>query len=79
MANVAVIHNVETAIGDWTLCFQFCRYNYDNGEWEEGYRFIPRRPDGSLQPARGQARIPSLRILRLLIDLAIAAGWGHDD
>jgi hypothetical protein len=43
----------------WRLCLQWARYQYDDkSEPETGYRFIWRRPDGSLQPARGQARIP---------------------
>ena len=37
---------------------------------------IWRRPDGSLQPARGQARIPSLADAELLIRLARELGWG---
>ena len=41
-----------------------------------GYRFIWRRSDGSLQPARGQARIPSLFDAELLMKLAREAGWG---
>jgi hypothetical protein len=58
------------------LCFQWCRYVYIDGALEEGYRFIWRRPDGSLQPARGQARIPSIEIARKLMDKAVAEGWG---
>jgi hypothetical protein len=62
---------------DWHLCLQWGRYQYDNGnEPESGYRFVWRRPNGSLQPARGQARIPSLSDAELLIRLARAAGWG---
>jgi hypothetical protein len=63
--------------GGWKLCFQRCRYMYSNGESEDGYRFIWRRPDGSLQGARGQARIPSLKDARLLMAEAEKAGWGH--
>jgi hypothetical protein len=61
----------------WRLCLQWVRYQYDDGsEPETGYRFIWRRPDGSLQPARGQARIPSLADAELLIRLAREMGWG---
>lgn len=59
------------------LCLQWVRYNYENGEVEEGYRFIWRYPNGNLQPARGQARIPSLALARELMDKAVAAGWGE--
>jgi hypothetical protein len=52
----------------WRLCLQWGRYQYDDKtEPQAGYRFIWRRPDGSLQPARGQARIPSLVDAELLI------------
>lgn len=62
---------------DWQLCFQWCEYIYENEENERefGYRFIWRRPDGSLQAARGQARIPSLADMNELLRLAKEAGW----
>ena len=43
--------------GEWTLYFQKVTYHYDDGSTQDGFRFIWRRPDGSLQAARGQARI----------------------
>lgn len=61
--------------GDWMLCFQECTYNYDDGSTEDGYRFIWRRPDGSLQAARGQARIPDPATLYRLTSEAIRKGW----
>lgn len=61
----------------WKLCLQRARYVYDNGEIDEGYRFIWRRPNGNLQGARGQARIPSLKIARLLMAAAEKEGWGQ--
>jgi hypothetical protein len=61
----------------WKFCLQWVRYFYDDGGVEEGYRFIWRRPDGSLQAARGQARIPSFSIMRQLMSEAEQAGWGH--
>jgi hypothetical protein len=75
---------------DWHLCLQWGRYQYDNGdEPQNGYRFIWRQPatqeqkkqgrGGSLQPARGQARIPSLSDAELLIRLAREAGWGDEN
>ncbi len=69
----------EVFIGDgqgWRLCLQRARYVYDDGSLEEGFRFIWRRPDGSLQGARGQARLPSLRIARILMAKAEEKGWG---
>jgi len=76
MANVSVIKEVTNGvIGDWHLCFQWCQYNYDDGSNQSGYRFIWRRPDGTLQAARGQARIPSLTDINELTFLAAKAGW----
>lgn len=77
MANVRIIKEVQSGEdGDWKLCFQWCVYVYDDGEDDQyGYRFIWRRPDGSLQAARGQARIPSYRAMNELIELAAQEGW----
>ena len=61
---------------EWELCLQWCLYVYDDGTNENGYRFIWRRPDGSLQPARGQARIPSLEQAEELMKKAKSDGWG---
>jgi hypothetical protein len=69
----------ETDIGDsdgWRLCLQRARYVYDDGSLEEGFRFIWRRPNGTMQGARGQARIPSLKIARILMARAEEQGWG---
>ena len=63
--------------GEWQLCFQRCRYEYGDGTEEEGYRFIWRRPNGNMQGARGQARIPSIADIMELTAGAIRAGWGH--
>ena len=87
MAHVTVHHSVSTdqIMNDypsdgWNLCFQYCTYNYDEGGTENGYRFIWKRPDGSKQAARGQARIPSLKIMEALMAAAKANGWGdHED
>lgn len=78
-ARVIILHEVKKAIGSdgWELCFQWVRYVYDDGNLETGYRFIWRRPDGSLQGARGQARIPSIDIAQELIQRAIDEGWGN--
>ena len=86
MARVQVINetteNANSGPTDWTLWFQWCRYFYDDGTMEYGYRFIWRRPQsegGSLQAARGQARIPSVRVLEQLVTQARAGGWGNYD
>jgi hypothetical protein len=77
---VQILNEVITGMPNgWRLAFQRARYIFDDGTMQEGFRFIWRRPDGSLQGARGQARIPSLRVARLLMAEAESAGWGHFD
>jgi hypothetical protein len=46
------------------------------GDSNDGFRFIWRRPDNSLQPARGQARIPDLESALRLIHRAVERNWG---
>ena len=77
MNDVTVHEEVRVGADDrWQLCFQWCTYTFDDGSSDlEGYRFIWRRPDGSLQAARGQARIPSIADLHELLYLAARAGW----
>ena len=76
MANVEIIHEVRESGPDWNLCFQWCRYRYDDGSPDEmGYRFIWRDPDGNLRPQRGQAVIHSAAQMFRLINLAIQDGW----
>ena len=65
----------EPVIDGWVLYFQRGTWHLDDGRTEEGYRFIYRRPNGTLQAARGQARIPDAATLQRLIDKAKAAGW----
>jgi hypothetical protein len=80
-AHVIILNEVvHPAYTDWHLCLQWVRYQYDNGDDpQHGYRFIWRRPDGSLQAARGQARIPSRAHAELLFRLATSAGWGDEE
>lgn len=83
MANsrVQVIREVtQMPANDWRLCYQRVRYVFDDGgRIQNGYRFIWRRDDGSLQAARGQARIPSAKVARALMDEADKQGWGGYD
>lgn len=77
-AKVVVLNEAKKGVeGDWILCFQYCRYEYGDGVEENGYRFIWRRPNGNLQAARGQARIPSISDILELTSVAIKEGWGH--
>jgi hypothetical protein len=74
---VIVLNSTEKDMGgDWTLCFQYCRYQFADHE-QEGYRFIWKTPQGRLQPARGQARIPSIAVALELIAQAMHSGWGN--
>ncbi len=78
--HVKIINEARTnRAGEWNLCFQWCRYIHAEEEDEMGYRFIWRHPDEKLQPARGQARIPSLKDLEYLVGIAKAEGWGGND
>jgi hypothetical protein len=86
MARVHVINEttLDTEAGSdaWTLWFQWCRYLFDGGGMQQGYRFIWKRPQsdgGSLQAARGQARIPSVRIINELVAKAQTLGWGDHE
>jgi hypothetical protein len=79
-SRVQVIHETRRRFADtgWTLCFQWCQYVYDNGTSEHGYRFIWRSPENDKQqPHRGQARIPSIPIIKDLIKIAENEGWGN--
>jgi hypothetical protein len=60
---------------DWRLAFQKVRYVFENGETKDGYRFIWYRPDGTLQAARGQARIESIEQAGWFIQKARERGW----
>ena len=76
MATIDKYEEVSEPVRDgWVLYFQRCKWNLDDGTTENGYRFIYRRPDGTLQAARGQARIPDAATLQRLIDKARGAGW----
>ncbi len=77
---VQVLNEVVTGPADnWRLCFQRVRYIYDDATIQDGYRFIWRRPDNSLQAARGQARLPSVRVATDLMAEATRQGWGSHD
>ena len=81
MARVDVIREVRSGgIGKWQLCFDWARYRMDDGGVQYGDRFVWRRPnDGSIQAARGQARIGSIREGRDLMKAAEDAGWRERD
>ncbi len=83
MARVQVVRSLapEEGYGKQRerLILQWCHYFYDDGSMEHGYRFIWVTPEGSLQRARGQARLPSLKIAQELMAKAKAQGWGHYD
>ncbi|PFF33973.1 hypothetical protein CN327_12100 [Bacillus cereus] len=69
----------ENAIGTaWVLCLQWCRFIYNDGTMQMGFRFIWRREAGTLQAARGQARIPDLDMAATLMQKAKDLGWGHN-
>ena len=53
-------------------------YHYDDGDTQDGFRFIWRRHDGSLQAAIGQARIESYEQMMALINQAKEEGFFED-
>jgi hypothetical protein len=73
------IRHPQHISGDFQLCLQWCRYHYEDGTHPLGFRFIWRRPNGNLAPARGQTRIPSLADAEDLIRLARAEDWGKGE
>ena len=77
MAHVKIHKQVPENInsGEWTLCFQKVTYHYEDGSTQDGFRFIWRRPDGSLQAARGQARIDTYEQMMELIEQAKQSGF----
>ena len=77
MAHVKLHKQVPENInsGEWTLCFQKVTYHYEDGSTQDGFRFIWRRPDGSLQAARGQARIETYEQMMELIEQAKQSGF----
>jgi len=77
-ARVTVVEDVSKDFPNgWGLHFQWCIYKYSNGTEQRGYRFIWTRPDGTLQAARGQARIPNMEIIVQLTEKAKKLGWGY--
>ncbi len=53
MARVQVINSLKPEEGygqQWRLILQWCRYFYDDGSIEHGYRFIRVTLEGRLQP-----------------------------
>jgi len=76
MAHVKVLNEVPTTKSEgWQLCFQECIYQNDENDENNGYRFIWRRPDGTLQAVRGQTRIGFANEMLKLMCLAQEAGW----
>ncbi len=77
MTRIEVLDEVQVPYRPWNshLCFQRCTYHYGDGSTSGGYRFIWRSAAGKLKPQRGQAMIPTAKLLFKLTDAAKAAGW----
>ncbi len=77
MAHIQIHNEVSVPYKPWdsALCFQQVTYHYDDGNTSDGYRFIYRTAEGKLKPQRGQAMIPTAKLLFTLTDAAKAAGW----
>lgn len=76
-ARIEILNQVPQILmpNTWNLCFQESIYHYDNGTSQHGYRFIWRRPNNTLQAARGQARLPDQKTIDSLLNSAKALGW----
>jgi hypothetical protein len=85
MTRVQVLNETswtESAQTGATLWFQWCRYLYDDGQVQYGYRFTWKRAlseSREQQPTSGQARIPSIDIHERLVRQARSEGWGDYD
>ena len=75
MARVHVIQEVDIEVGDWRLCFQWGRWDFDDGNSGHGFRFIWRDQAGRLQPYRGQTRIYQVEYIQTLLRMAEEEGW----
>jgi len=79
LANIEILNEIDPGPSNsWRLTFQRGIWHYGGGRSEEGYRFMYRRDDGSLQAARGQARIDTLDQAQALIDEARHLGWDKE-
>lgn len=75
---MVVIHEVARDGGSgWRLCYQFCRYNFPDGESRTGFRFMWKDDTGKLKTYRGGARIYSSAMAMGMIVEAIEQGWGN--
>lgn len=75
---VKVIHEVSKVYSSGVrLCYQFCKYIHDNGQVEDGYRWMYRNQQGKLLAHRGQARLLNMQVQLELIGKSIAEGWGN--
>jgi len=78
MARVHIIDSIDKKFDSgWTISFQWCLYDYEDGNTDKGFRFIWKRPDGTLQAARGQARIPDVETINELLEEAKKQGWAY--
>ena len=78
MTRIQVVNSLKPEDGygqKWRLILQWCRYLYDDGSKEHGYRLIRVSPERKLQPVRGQARLPSLKIAQELMAKAKALAY----
>jgi len=76
MAYIEILDEIDPGPrGSWRLTFQRGRWHFGGGRIDDGYRFMFRRDDDSLQAARGQALISTLDQAQDLINQARDLGW----
>ena len=77
MANFRILNEVGAYHEErgWTLFLQHGVWEGDGDDYE-GYRFIWRDENNNMLPFGGQSRLPSLKVTRRLIEIALSNGWG---
>ena len=77
MSNFQVKHEVRVVFdGGWKICLQYGVF--DDDTHHPGYRFIWRDADDVTMPYKGQSKLPSLSVVKILIEKADREGWGKE-
>lgn len=76
MTNASILNEVTNGRqGDWRLCFQLCELVNEQGSLEQGYRFVWRGPDDSLESVKSHSGMFSSNDMYELMQLATVDGW----
>lgn len=77
MTRVFPLNSVEIVdkATKFRLALEWCKYSYGPNDFQHGFRFIWKKPEGGRLAHRGGARIPSVEVLEQLVSMAKHAGW----